>query len=213
MSEESGVNSSGYRETYAGWKDDPEGFWAGAAASLDWFKPFDKVYDPDAGAYGRWFSGAVCNTCYNAIDRHVAGGRADQDAIIYDSPITGAKRSITYGELKAEVEALAAVLRDRGVVKGDRVLIYMPMVPEAVAMLACRPHRRRSLRRLRRFRRQRTRHPHRRLPAEASSCRPPAASSRRASSPTSRCSMRRSTFQPPNRKAASSCSASSIPAT
>ena len=137
MSEESGVNSSGYRETYADWKDDPQGFWAEAAASIDWFEPFDTVFHPGDGAYGRWFSGATCNTCHNAIDRHVAGGRADQDAIIYDSPITGAKRSITYGELKAQVEALAAVLRDRGVAKGDRVLIYMPMVPEAaVAMLA-----------------------------------------------------------------------------
>ncbi|WP_421857339.1 propionyl-CoA synthetase [Oricola sp.] len=137
MSEESGVNSSGYRETYAGWKDDPQGFWAEAAASIDWFEPFDTVFDAGDGAYGRWFSGATCNTCHNAIDRHVAGGRAEQDAIIYDSPITGAKRSITYGELKAEVEALAAVLKERGVAKGDRVLIYMPMVPEAaVAMLA-----------------------------------------------------------------------------
>ena len=99
------------------------------------------------GVYGRWFADGTCNTCYNAIDRHVDGGRADRAAIIYDSPITGNKRSITYRELKAETVALAAVLKDRGVGKGDRVIIYMPMVPEAaVAMLACARHRVRFIR-------------------------------------------------------------------
>ncbi|MFZ2101146.1 MAG: AMP-binding protein, partial [Oricola sp.] len=107
------------------------------AEAIDWFKPWDKVYDPSAGVYGRWFAGAECNTCYNAVDRHVEAGRGDQAAIVYDSPITGRKRIYTYAELLREVEALAAVLRDLGVVKGDRVLIYMPMVPEAAfAMLA-----------------------------------------------------------------------------
>ncbi|MBZ0163911.1 MAG: propionyl-CoA synthetase [Notoacmeibacter sp.] len=129
---------SQYHEVYAAWKKDPEGFWAGAAAAIDWEKPWDKVFDADAGIYGRWFTGAECNTCHNAVDRHVAGGRADQTAIIYDSPITGAGKKFTYAEVKAEVEALAAVLRDRGIEKGDRVLIYMPMIPEAAfAMLAC----------------------------------------------------------------------------
>src|SRR5215472_3707655 len=90
------------------------------------------------GIYGRWFVGASCNTCFNAVDRHVARGRGAQSAIIYDSPVTGAKRAISYAELLAEVGTLAAILRDFGVGKGDRVIIYMPMVPEAaIAMLAC----------------------------------------------------------------------------
>ncbi|PHP67278.1 propionyl-CoA synthetase [Zhengella mangrovi] len=131
------MTESRYHDVYEGWKKDPEGFWAEAAADIDWFKPWDKVFDKDAGAYGRWFVGAECNTCYNAVDRHVAGGRADQVALVYDSPITGALKKFTYAEVKAEVEALAAVLRDKGVGKGDRVLIYMPMIPEAAfAMLA-----------------------------------------------------------------------------
>ncbi|HQF29868.1 MAG TPA: propionyl-CoA synthetase, partial [Hyphomicrobiales bacterium] len=116
----------------------PAAFWAEAAKEIDWVKPADKVFDGDQGVYGRWFSGATCNTCFNAVDRHVAGGRADQAAIIYDSPITGSQRTYSYAELKAEVAALAAVLSDLGVEKGDRVIVYMPMVPEAAfAMLAC----------------------------------------------------------------------------
>ncbi|RFC67762.1 MULTISPECIES: propionyl-CoA synthetase [Mesorhizobium] len=130
--------SSRYFDVYAEWKRDPEGFWANAAADLDWFKTWDKVFDPDAGVYGRWFVGAECNTCYNAVDRHVESGRAKQTALIYDSAITGSQQSFTYAELKAQVVALASVLQNQGVRKGDRVIIYMPMVPEAVfAMLAC----------------------------------------------------------------------------
>lgn len=129
---------AGYHEVYAGWRRDPEAFWAEAAEAIDWTKRWDKVFEPDAGVYGRWFSGAECNTCWNALDRHVAGGRADQLALIHDSPITGTKRSYTYAELKREVVALARVLKNHGVKKGDRVIIYMPMVPEAaIAMLAC----------------------------------------------------------------------------
>ncbi len=129
---------SRYHEIYESWKRDPEKFWAEAARGIDWYKPWDKVFDADAGVYGRWFPGAECNTCHNAVDRHVAGGRAGQTALIYDSPITGRQRKFTYAELQAEVTALAAVLRDQGVGKGDRVIIYMPMVPEAAfAMLAC----------------------------------------------------------------------------
>jgi propionyl-CoA synthetase len=129
---------SRYRAVYARAKADPEGFWAEAARDIDWFKPAERVFDPDAGVYGRWFTGAVCNACHNAVDRHVAGGRADQDAIRYDSPVTGTKRTITYRELQDEVATLGAVLRDLGVGKGDRVILYMPMIPEAViAMLAC----------------------------------------------------------------------------
>ncbi|MFN3547931.1 MAG: propionyl-CoA synthetase [Mesorhizobium sp.] len=129
---------SRYHEVYAGWKRDPEGFWAEAARAIDWVSPPKAIYDGSAGVYGRWFPDATCNTCHNAVDRHVENGRADQAALVYDSPVTGTKRSYTYAQLKAEVEALAAVLVDQGVTKGDRVIIYMPMVPEAVfAMLAC----------------------------------------------------------------------------
>lgn len=130
--------ASRYHEVYEAWKRDPQAFWADAAQDIDWFKPWDKVLDAQAGTYGRWFAGAECNTCHNAVDRHVAGGRADQLALIHDSAITGAQRKFTYAELKAEVVALAAVLSDLGIGKGDRVIIYMPMVAEAAfAMLAC----------------------------------------------------------------------------
>ncbi|MBO6717423.1 MAG: propionyl-CoA synthetase [Rhizobiaceae bacterium] len=129
---------SRYHDVYEGWRSAPERFWADAANEIDWFKSWDKVFDPDMGVYGRWFVGAECNACFNAIDRHVEGGRADQLALIHDSPITGTQRKFTYAELKREVAALAAVLLDRGVRKGDRVIIYMPMVAEAAfAMLAC----------------------------------------------------------------------------
>ncbi|MBD2748343.1 propionyl-CoA synthetase [Microvirga sp. BT688] len=128
---------SRYHEVYADWKADPERFWAQAAREIDWIKPADKIFDAALGAYGTWFTGAVCNTCYNAVDRH-AGTRGDQAAIIYDSPVTNSKRCISYAELRDEVATLAAVLQDMGVEKGDRVVIYMPMIPEAAfAMLAC----------------------------------------------------------------------------
>ncbi len=126
-----------YHDVYQRWQADPEAFWGEAAKAIDWFTPPHAVFDASSGVYGRWFAGATCNTCHNAVDRHVERGRADQPAIIHDSAITGERRTITYGELKAEVEALAATLSDLGVGQGDRVLIYMPMVPEAVfAMLA-----------------------------------------------------------------------------
>jgi propionyl-CoA synthetase len=129
---------SRYREAYAQSMRDPEGFWGEAAAAIDWYEPAKQIFDADAGVYGRWFAGATCNTCYNAIDRHVERGRADQAAIIYDSPVTDTKRVFTYAELLREVATLAAVLRDFGVTKGDRVILYMPMVPEALfAMYAC----------------------------------------------------------------------------
>ncbi|CAM5480210.1 propionyl-CoA synthetase [Aquamicrobium terrae] len=129
---------SRYHEVYAAWKRDPEGFWAEAARAIDWYRPFDKVFDPGEGVYGRWFTGATCNTCHNALDRHVAGGRAGQLALIHDSAMTGKVRKFTFAELQREVVALASVLRNQGVEKGDRVIIYMPMVAEAaIAMLAC----------------------------------------------------------------------------
>lgn len=131
------TTQSRYHDVYSGWQKDPEGFWAEAAKQIDWFTPPTKIFDADMGVYGRWYPDAVCNTCYNAVDRHADGGRGDQAAILFDSAITGTKRSLSYAELKTQVQALAAVMRDNGVGKGDRVLIYMPMVPEAViAMLA-----------------------------------------------------------------------------
>ncbi|MCO5161924.1 MAG: propionyl-CoA synthetase [Mesorhizobium sp.] len=130
--------ASTYREVYARWEKDPEGFWAEAAGAIDWVSPPKRIFDPKAGVYGRWFPDAVGNMCHNAVDRHVAGGRADQLALIHDSAITGTKASFTYAQLLTEVSALAGVLKDKGVGKGDRVIIYMPMVPEAAfAMLAC----------------------------------------------------------------------------
>jgi len=129
---------SRYAEVYAQWKRDPEGFWAEAARAIDWYKPWDRVFDPYAGQYGRWFAGAECNTAFNCLDRHVERGRAGQKALVYDSPVTNMQRSLTYVELRDEVATLGAVLQDLGVGKGDRVIIYMPMIPEAVmAMLAC----------------------------------------------------------------------------
>jgi propionyl-CoA synthetase len=130
--------TSRYFDAYARWQRDPEGFWEEAAHAIDWIEPAKKIFDPNAGPYGRWFAGAVCNTCWNAVDRHVLGGRGEQIALIYDSPLAGQKRTFTYHRLQTETQVLAAVLRDFGVQKGDRVLLYMPMVPEAViAMLAC----------------------------------------------------------------------------
>jgi len=138
--EESAMDArpSRYHEVYARWQRDPQGFWGEAAADIDWFEKPKAAFDPKAGIYGRWFPGGVCNTCFNAVDRHVNAGRGEQAAIIYDSPLAGVKRTITYHRLLTETQVLAAMLRDLGVGKGDRVIIYMPMVPEAViGMLAC----------------------------------------------------------------------------
>ena len=132
------ARTSRYREVYARWQRDPQGFWGEAAQAIDWIEPPKQVFDPDSGVYGRWFAGGVCNTCWNAVDRHVLKGRGEQAAIIYDSPLAGQKRTITYHRLQVETQVLAAILRNLGVEKGDRVVLYMPMVPEAViGMLAC----------------------------------------------------------------------------
>ncbi|MGU3494122.1 propionyl-CoA synthetase [Xanthobacteraceae bacterium A53D] len=129
---------SRYGETYAAWQADPAAFWGEAAKAIDWVVPPAAVFEESVGVYGRWFVGGVCNTCYNAVDRHVSAGRGGQAALIWDSPAAGEKRTLTYADLLAEVRVMGAVLRDMGVEKGDRVVIYMPMVPEAVvAMLAC----------------------------------------------------------------------------
>jgi propionyl-CoA synthetase len=118
--------------------DDPESFWGEAAAAIDWDEPWDRVLDDSRAPFYRWFSGGRMNTCYNAVDRHVEGGRADQRALIYDSPVTESIASFTYRELRDAVAQVAGALRAQGVETGDRVIVYMPMVPEAViAMLAC----------------------------------------------------------------------------
>ncbi len=117
---------------------DPEGFWAEAAEQVRWTKRWDQVLDASNPPFYRWFVGAECNTCFNAVDRHVEEGRGEQAALICDSPVTGSTRSLTYRDLQAETARFAGVLREMGVEKGDRVILYMPMVPEAVvAMLGC----------------------------------------------------------------------------
>src|SRR4051794_24291048 len=131
-------NNSRYHEAHARSLRDPEGFWGDAAREIDWIEPAKKIFHPGTGLYGRWFAGAVVNTCYNALDRHVAGGRADQVALIHDSPLANTISRLTYSELLKEVQTLAAIMQDFGVIKGDRVILYMPMVPEAIiAVLAC----------------------------------------------------------------------------
>lgn len=130
--------ASRYHEVYENWQRDPDAFWAEAAKGIDWVKPVDKVFDADAGVYGHWFPDATCNTCWNAVDRHVASGRADQTALIHDSAYTGMVQKFTYAEMQREIVALASVFKNQGVEKGNRVIIYMPMVAEAIfAMLAC----------------------------------------------------------------------------
>src|SRR6266446_10281872 len=128
----------GYAETYRRSIEQPEEFWAEAAEAIDWEGRWDRVLDASRPPFFRWFPGARLNTCWNALDRHVAAGRGDRIALIWDSPVTGQIKRFTYRELRDEVARLAGVLTSLGVVKGDRVLIYMPMVPEAAfAMLAC----------------------------------------------------------------------------
>ncbi len=127
-----------YDEVYRRAHDDPEGFWAARAEDIHWEKRWDRVLDASRPPYYRWFAGGVLNTCYNALDLHVDRGRGKQTALIYDSPVTGTVRTFTYFELRDAVARFAGALRRLGVEKGDRVIIYMPAVPEAViAMLAC----------------------------------------------------------------------------
>ncbi|MDH3901635.1 MAG: propionyl-CoA synthetase [Xanthomonadales bacterium] len=127
-----------YRTLYRNSMDDPEGFWAEAAAELVWTKPWDKVIDDSDAPYYEWFAGGEINTCYNALDLHCEQGRAKQAALIYDSPVTGQVKTYSYSELRDEVAVFANVLQRNGVEKGDRVIVYMPMIPEAViSVLAC----------------------------------------------------------------------------
>ena len=128
----------GYRDTYARWQKDPEAYWLEQAQAITWDEaPKQALFDRGDDLY-EWYADARVNGCYNAVDRHVENGRADQLAIIHDSPITGTQTKITYAELQTRVANLAGALVSMGVTKGDRVIIYMPMVPEAIdAMLAC----------------------------------------------------------------------------
>jgi propionyl-CoA synthetase len=129
---------SQYDEVYARSMRDPAGFWAAAAEDLYWERRWDRVFDDSRPPYYRWFTGGRLNTCYNALDLHVDRGRGKQRALIYDSPVTGTVSTFTYAELRDEVARVAGALRRQGLGQGDRVIIYMPMVPEAIfAMLAC----------------------------------------------------------------------------
>ena len=126
-----------YASVYAAWKNDPEGFWMEQAKAIDWDRAPTRALNDDNAPLYEWFSDGMVNTCWNAVDRHVEAGHGDRAAIIYDSPVTDTKARITYAELQGKVASLAGALTSKGVTKGDRVIIYMPMVPEAlVAMLA-----------------------------------------------------------------------------
>lgn len=132
------MSQRGYAAVYRRSIEDPNGFWAEAAEDLHWERRWDKVLDDANKPFYRWFSGGVLNTCFNALDVHVEQGRAEQLALIFDSPVTQTVRQFTYQQLRDDVARLGGALMAQGVEKGDRVIIYMPMVPEAVmAMLAC----------------------------------------------------------------------------
>jgi len=127
-----------YQTLYQASLETPDEFWGDIASDLVWTKPWEKVLDDSNAPFYEWFSGGELNTCYNALDRHCEQGRADQAALIYDSPVTGQVRTYSYAELRDEVAVFANVLQQNGVAKGDRVIVYLPMIPEAViSMLAC----------------------------------------------------------------------------
>ncbi len=166
------ARTSRYHDVYARSMRDPEGFWGEAAQAIDWYEPAKRVFDKDAGVYGRWFTGAVCNTCYNAIDRHVERGRGDQPAIIYDSPVTNTKRVITYAELLREVSDArrgpAGLRRRQG---RPRHPLHADGARGAVRHVCLRAHRRDPFGRVRRVRRERACDAHRRRQAEADAVR------------------------------------------
>ncbi len=131
-----------YQDIYRASLEDPEAFWMQAADAIDWErKPSRALFDREEHIY-EWYADGLVNGCYNAVDRHVAAGRGAQAAIIYDSPITGTKSTLSYADLQTKVASLAGAMVAQGVGKGDRVIIYMPMIPEALeAMLGLRAHR------------------------------------------------------------------------
>ena len=127
-----------YSDLYAKAQSDIEGFWMEAASGIDWYKAPTQALDSSKPPFHRWFPDGEMNTCHNAVDRHVAAGRGDQRAVIYDSPITGTSSTLTFAELQEATARFAGMLQRLGVAAGDRVIIYMPMIPEAVvAMLGC----------------------------------------------------------------------------
>src|ERR1700712_4523118 len=131
------TTASSYADAYGDWMRDPAAYWAAEAQGISGTKPWEKIFDPSLGAFGQWFAGGMLNTCYNCLDRHVEAGRGDQAALIYDSPMTGVVTTFSYRDLLDRTARLAGALAALGVAKGDRVVIYMPMVPEAaIAMLA-----------------------------------------------------------------------------
>ena len=118
--------------------DSPEEYWGAAAKSIDWIKKWDKVLSQDKHGYGSWFKGGLLNTCYNCIDRHILKGNGESIALIYDSPVTKTIHKFSFNQLLEKVVRLASVLKEKGVQKGDRVVIYCPNIPEGViSMLAC----------------------------------------------------------------------------
>jgi propionyl-CoA synthetase len=136
--QETSTTGTSYEETYGRWRRDPEGFWRELAADIEWVREPEVVLDDSRAPLYRWFAGGQLNTCFNMLDRHVRDGRADQPALVYDSPVTDQVRTYTYRELLDQTARVAGALAREGVGKGDRVIIYMPMVPEAViAMIAC----------------------------------------------------------------------------
>jgi len=184
-----GFGMGRYRETYERWRRDPQGFWAQAAEEIDWLRPWSKVLVEERGL-ARWFDGAECNTCWNCLDRHVVAGHGERVALIYDSAILGEVRKYTYAQLTEEVASFAGVLAAHGAGRGDRVVIYMPMVPEAaIAMIG--PASVRFIRSFSGASRPGSLRRASRMQSRSSSSRPPAGSNRAASSPTSRFSTRR----------------------
>jgi propionyl-CoA synthetase len=132
------MRTGGYEAAYRQSIDQPEEFWGEAAKEIHWQKKWDRVLDASNKPFYRWFAGGSLNTCYNMLDRHIEAGRGDQIAMIYDSPVTSTVKKYTFRELRDEVAGFAGALVSEGIVKGDRIIIYMPMVPEAlIAMLAC----------------------------------------------------------------------------
>ena len=161
------ARKSRYHEVYTRWQRDPERFWGEAAQEIDWIEPAKRVFDPDAGIYGRWFVGGVCNTCWNAVDRHVMQGRGEQPAIIYDSPLAGQKRTLTYRALQVETQVLAAILRKLGVDEGRPCgALYADGAGGSDRHARLCAHWRGALGGVWRLRGERARDPHRRRQAE-----------------------------------------------
>ena len=127
-----------YKSVYETWKKNPTEFWKNQSKEISWYEPADKILDDSRKPFYNWFTGGSINACYNCVDRHIENGRGEDIAIIYDSAMCEKVRKISYLELRKDVAKLAGALKEKGIKKGDRVIIYMPMIPEAViAMLAC----------------------------------------------------------------------------